>query len=97
MPLYRLLKNYKSRTSGSRSKMKGSESRNESLKNISGIPLAAGLSQRMGQLKAPLEWEGKPLIKYQVEKMKLAGVPHIHVGIGHCKADIEKHFVQEVA
>ncbi|HLQ73293.1 MAG TPA: nucleotidyltransferase family protein [Bacillota bacterium] len=65
------------------------------MKNISCILLAAGLSQRMGQLKALLEWEGKPLIKYQVEQMKLAGVQHIHVVLGYRKEDIEKQLVNE--
>lgn len=45
--------------------------------------LAAGLSSRMGQLKALLPWKGKPLIQYQIEQLKAAGIDEIIVVLGY--------------
>lgn len=57
--------------------------------------LAAGLSRRMGTLKALLPWHGKPLIAYQIEQMQAAGVADIIVVLGY-RADklleILKHY-----
>lgn len=49
----------------------------------------------MGKLKALLEWENMPLIQYQINQMKLAGVKHIHVILGYRKDDIMKHIQDE--
>ncbi|RWR11648.1 FAD binding domain-containing protein [Siminovitchia fortis] len=48
-----------------------------------GILLAAGMSSRMGQLKALLPWEGRTLIQYQIEQMKKAGTDEIIVILGY--------------
>lgn len=50
---------------------------------ISAILLAAGFSSRMGRLKALLPWQGKPLISYQIEQMKIAGINEIIIVLGH--------------
>lgn len=57
---------------------------------ISGILLAAGLSSRMGKLKALLPWHGVPLIQYQIEQMQNAGIKKIIVVLGHQKEELEK-------
>lgn len=50
---------------------------------ITAILLAAGMSKRMGTLKALLPWQGVPLIQYQVEQMQAAGIDEIIVVLGH--------------
>ncbi|MFD1360450.1 nucleotidyltransferase family protein [Lentibacillus salinarum] len=50
---------------------------------ISTILLAAGFSSRMGKLKALLPWQGIPLIQYQIEQMRKAGVNEIIVVLGY--------------
>lgn len=46
------------------------------------ILLAAGLSSRMGQIKALLPWKGKTLVQYQIEQMKQAEIDEIIVVLG---------------
>ena len=47
------------------------------------ILLAAGRSQRMGEMKALLHWEGSTLIKYQVSTLIGAGAKEVIVVLGH--------------
>lgn len=55
-----------------------------------GLLLAAGLSSRMGKLKALLPWEGRPLIQYQIEQMKQAGIDEIIVVLGYRAEYLQK-------
>lgn len=57
---------------------------------ISSIVLAAGLSTRMGEPKALLDWGGKPLVCYQVEQLRAAGVDEVIVVLGHRGDDIQR-------
>lgn len=50
---------------------------------ISSIVLAAGLSTRMGEPKALLDWGGEPLLAYQVSQLRAAGVEEVIVVLGH--------------
>ncbi|MYK25863.1 MAG: NTP transferase domain-containing protein, partial [Dehalococcoidia bacterium] len=49
---------------------------------ISSILLAAGMSTRMGQPKALLDWGGEPLICYQIRQLQEAGVDEVVVVLG---------------
>ncbi|MGB4861569.1 MAG: nucleotidyltransferase family protein [Tepidiformaceae bacterium] len=53
---------------------------------ISAILLAAGMSTRMGELKPLLDWDGEPLVCYQVRQLQEAGCDEVIVVLGH-KAD----------
>jgi molybdenum cofactor cytidylyltransferase len=53
------------------------------------ILLAAGLSSRMGVPKALLPWEGRPLVRYQVEQLLAGGCDRVIVVTGHERAAIE--------
>ncbi len=57
---------------------------------ISSIVLAAGTSSRMGQPKALLDWGGKPLLVYQVEQLRAAGVDEVIVVLGHRTDEIRR-------
>ena len=57
---------------------------------ISSIILAAGMSTRMGQPKALLDWGGEPLIAYQIRQLKEAGVDEIIVVLGFHGDDIHR-------
>jgi CTP:molybdopterin cytidylyltransferase MocA len=57
---------------------------------ISSIVLAAGMSTRMGQPKALLDWGGQPLVVYQVEQLKAAGVDEVIVVLGFHGDDIHR-------
>lgn len=57
---------------------------------ISSIVLAAGMSTRMGEPKALLDWGGQPLICYQVEQLREAGVDEVIVVLGHRADDIQR-------
>jgi molybdenum cofactor cytidylyltransferase len=50
---------------------------------ISSIVLSAGLSTRMGQPKALLDWGGQPLLAYQVAQLREAGADEVIVVLGH--------------
>ncbi len=50
--------------------------------------LSAGESTRMGQLKALLEWEGLPLVRYQAEQLLAAGVDRLIVVFGHRRDEL---------
>ena len=49
----------------------------------SAILLAAGVSRRMGTLKALLDWQGRPLIIHQIVALREAGVDEVVVVLGH--------------
>jgi CTP:molybdopterin cytidylyltransferase MocA len=56
----------------------------------SSIVLAAGMSTRMGQPKALLDWGGQPLVCYQVEQLRAAGVDEVIVVLGFRSDDIHR-------
>ena len=49
----------------------------------SAILLAAGVSRRMGTLKALLDWQGRPLIVHQIVALREAGADEVVVVLGH--------------
>lgn len=49
----------------------------------SAILLAAGVSRRMGTLKALLDWQGRPLIIHQIAALREAGADEVVVVLGH--------------
>ena len=49
---------------------------------ITSILLAAGISSRMGSIKALLPWENKTLIEWQIEKIQESGIQEIIVVLG---------------
>ncbi len=49
----------------------------------SAILLAAGVSRRMGTLKALLDWQGRPLIIHQIVALRQAGADEVVVVLGH--------------
>lgn len=55
---------------------------------ISSIVLAAGLSTRMGRPKALLDWQGEPLVSYQVRQLREAGVDEVIVVLGYRSDDV---------
>ncbi len=57
---------------------------------ISSIVLSAGMSTRMGQPKALLDWGGQTLLSYQVAQLKEAGVDEVIVVLGHRADDIQR-------
>jgi molybdenum cofactor cytidylyltransferase len=52
------------------------------------ILLAAGESTRMGRLKALLDWEGEPLLIYQVRQLLAAPIERLVVVLGHRKEEL---------
>lgn len=57
---------------------------------ISSILLAAGMSKRMGEPKALLDWGGEPLIRYQIRQLQDAGVDEVVVVLGYRADDIHR-------
>ena len=57
---------------------------------ISGILLAAGMSTRMGETKALLDWGGEPLVCYSVRQMQEAGCDEVIVVLGHKADDVSR-------
>ena len=49
----------------------------------SAVLLAAGVSRRMGTLKALLDWQGRPLIMHQIVALRQAGADEVVVVLGH--------------
>ena len=49
----------------------------------SAILLAAGVSRRMGTLKALLDWQGRSLIIHQIVALREAGADEVVVVLGH--------------
>ena len=58
----------------------------------SAVLLAAGESTRMGTAKPLLDWNGEPLVRYQIDQLERAGASEIVVVLGHradeCRAAI---------
>jgi molybdenum cofactor cytidylyltransferase len=52
------------------------------------ILLAAGESTRMGRLKALLEWEGQPLLRYQADQLLAAPIERLVVVVGHRRDEL---------
>ena len=61
---------------------------------ISSIVLAAGMSTRMGQPKALLDWGGEPLLSYQIKQLKEAGVDEVVVVLGYRADDIHRRIAR---
>lgn len=61
---------------------------------IAGLLLAAGESTRMGSPKPLLEWQGRPLIQYQLQQLKNGGCDMVVVVLGH-RADRVLPFVPD--
>ncbi len=57
---------------------------------ISAILLAAGMSTRMGQPKALLDWGGEPLITYHVRQLREAGAGEVIAVLGHRADEIHR-------
>lgn len=57
---------------------------------ISGILLAAGMSTRMGEPKALLDWGGEPLVRYQIRQLREAGADEVIVVLGHRGDEIHR-------
>ncbi|MGH2354790.1 MAG: nucleotidyltransferase family protein [Chloroflexota bacterium] len=55
---------------------------------VHALLLAAGESTRMGALKALLPWEGRPLLRYQVEQLLASSVERVVVVLGHRSAEL---------
>ena len=49
----------------------------------SAVLLAAGVSRRMGTLKALLDWHGRPLIMHQATALREAGADEVVIVLGH--------------
>jgi CTP:molybdopterin cytidylyltransferase MocA len=57
---------------------------------VAAILLAAGESSRMGQQKALLQWQGKPLIEYQLDQLSsIDDIRQVIVVTGHAPVEIE--------
>ena len=50
---------------------------------VAALILAAGESTRMGEVKALLDWGGKPLLQHQIDELAAAGCEPVHVVLGH--------------
>lgn len=64
---------------------------------MKGMILAAGFGTRLGEItkntpKALIEYKGKPLIEYQIDRLKKCGVNEIAVNIHHHSDKIIRHF-----
>lgn len=57
---------------------------------ISSILLAAGMSTRMGEPKALLDWGGEPLICYQIRQLREAGADEVVVVLGYRADEIHR-------
>jgi molybdenum cofactor cytidylyltransferase len=55
---------------------------------IDAVLLAAGESTRMGQLKALLEWEGQPLLRFQIDALLAAPVERVVVVLGYRQTEL---------
>ncbi|MQG18758.1 MAG: nucleotidyltransferase family protein [SAR202 cluster bacterium] len=64
---------------------------------VTAILLSAGKSTRMGYPKALLDWQGIPLIRYQVENLIKGGVSQVIVVLGHDHKEISKYVTDSQA
>ena len=55
----------------------------------SAILLAAGVSRRMGSLKALMDWHGRPLIVHQIVALREAGADEVVVVLGHRSDELQ--------
>lgn len=58
---------------------------------VAAILLAAGESTRMGDVKALLDWGGRPLIAHQVAELLAGGAGPVFVVLGHEAARLRAH------
>ena len=56
--------------------------------SIGAILLAAGESTRMGRMKQLLEWDGVPLVAWQVRQLREAGAEDLVVVLGHAAEQV---------
>ncbi|HZQ37725.1 MAG TPA: nucleotidyltransferase family protein [Dehalococcoidia bacterium] len=56
---------------------------------VAGVVLAAGLSTRMGSPKALLDWDGRPLVAFQLEQLHRAGCEPLLLVSGHAAERVE--------
>lgn len=61
---------------------------------VAGLLLAAGESTRMGSPKPLLDWQGRPLIQYQIQQLQSGGCDMVVVVLGH-RADRVLPFVPD--
>ena len=59
--------------------------------SVGALLLAAGLSQRMGALKALLPWQGTSLLAYQASTLQRAGLNPVLVVLGHRAEELKPH------
>ena len=59
--------------------------------SVGALLLAAGLSQRMGALKALLPWQGTTLLAYQASTLQSAGLNPVLVVLGHRAEELKPH------
>ena len=57
--------------------------------STSAILLAAGVSRRMGTLKALLDWQGRLLIIHQIVSLREAGADEVIVVLGHRSDELQ--------
>ena len=50
---------------------------------VSAVVIAAGESSRMGRFKPLLQWDGLPMIEFQISSLFEAGVTEVVVVVGH--------------
>lgn len=58
---------------------------------VSALLTAAGESIRMGRPKSLLQWQGVPLVRYQVDSLLRGGVDEVVVVLGHRHEGIVSH------
>ena len=59
--------------------------------SVGALLLAAGLSQRMGALKALLPWQGTTLLAYQASTLQSVGLNPVLVVLGHRAEELKPH------
>jgi molybdenum cofactor cytidylyltransferase len=64
-------------------------------RRVAAIVLAAGLSSRMGKSKVLLPWDGRPIIRVIVDRLKRMRLDDIVVVTGHLARDVGKALADE--
>lgn len=62
---------------------------------VTGVLLAAGLSTRMGETKALIDWQGLPLVRYQARQLAEAGCETVIVVVGHDAGNVRAALAAE--